>query len=133
MATTHAEVVTPAGVLYSGDAEQVLCRSEGGEIAFLADHMPFLGALEAGQVRVDPEVGDSIHMAARSGFVEVRNNRVIILADVAEKAADIDVTDAQAAKEAAEQKISKAGGEGEAPDAEADLRWAEVRLEVAGA
>ena len=47
MATTQVELVTPTGTLYSGQAEMVVCRTEGGDIAFLANHMPYLGALGA--------------------------------------------------------------------------------------
>ncbi len=131
MATTHAELVTPTRTLFSGDAEFVLCRSEGGEIAFLADHMPYLGVLEPGLVRVDEEGGGSTRLAVHGGFVEVRDNRVIMLADVAEPADEIDVDRARRARDAAQERLSAAGADGDA-EAAAALRRAEVRLEVHG-
>lgn len=131
MATTHTELVTPTRTLFSGEAEFVLCRSAGGEIAFLADHMPYLGVLEPGLVRVDQEGGDSLKLAVHGGFVEVRDNRVIMLADVAEPAEEIDAERARRALDAAEQRLSSAGSDGDA-EAAAAKRRAEVRLEVHG-
>jgi F-type H+-transporting ATPase subunit epsilon len=87
MATTQVELVTPAGTLYSGQAEMVVCRTAGGDIAFLADHMPYIGAIEAHPLRiVHPErgaAGDELQFEVAGGFVEVSNNRVILLCDTA--------------------------------------------------
>jgi F-type H+-transporting ATPase subunit epsilon len=131
MATTEVELVTPTRTLFSGEAETVFCRAEGGEIAFLANHMPYLGVLEPGAVRVVGERGDEVRLAVHGGFVEVRDNRVIMLADVAEPADEIDVERARRAKSNAESQLS--GGDDADPRAALALRRAEVRLEVAGA
>ncbi len=97
----HVELVSPERILYSGEADMVVCRTvAGGEVAFLADHAPFLAALETGVVRVKTSGGEEV-AAVHGGFVEVRDNRVIILSDVAELAKDIDVSRAERAKEAA--------------------------------
>ena len=131
MATTEVELVSPDRSLYSGEAEMVICRTTGGEIAFLADHLPFLGVLEPGVVRVVPDSGDELRLAVHGGFVEVRENRVILLASVAELAEDIDVERARRAQADAEQRLSGAGVDDD-PEAAAALRRAEVRLEVSG-
>jgi F-type H+-transporting ATPase subunit epsilon len=131
VATTEVELVTPTRTLFSGEAESVFCRAEGGEIAFLANHMPYLGVLEPGLVRIVGSSGDEARLAVHGGFVEVRNNRVIMLADVAEPADEIDVERARQAKSNAESQLSSGGADGTA-SAEA-LRRAEVRLEVVGA
>lgn len=83
MATTQVEVVSPSRVLYSGQAEMVVCRTAGGDIAFLANHMPYIGALERHPLRVvGPEGGGGeLTFDVESGFVEVNNNRVVVLAD----------------------------------------------------
>jgi F-type H+-transporting ATPase subunit epsilon len=92
MATTQVELVTPTGTLYSGQAEMVVCRTEGGDIAFLADHMPYLASLwlDPHPLRiVHPEgaaAGDELRFEVAGGFVEVSNNRVIVLCDSAEPA-----------------------------------------------
>jgi F-type H+-transporting ATPase subunit epsilon len=145
VANTQVEVVTPIRTLYSGEAEMVVCRSVEGEIAFLANHMPYLGVLEPGLVRLvnPPErAGDTggagaagvgaegeIRIAVHGGFVEVRDNRVIMLADVAELAGEIDVERARRAEAEAERQ-ALATEEGNTA-AEAALRRAQVRLEVA--
>jgi F-type H+-transporting ATPase subunit epsilon len=90
MATTRVDLVTPTGTLFSGQAEMVVCRTAGGDIAFLANHMPYIGALEAYPLRiVHPEgagAGEELRFEVGGGFVEVNNNRVIVLCDSAEPA-----------------------------------------------
>jgi len=99
--TLQVELVSPERILYSGEADMVVCRTVGGgEVAFLTGHAPFLGALETGVVRVKTSGGDEV-AAVHGGFVEVRDNRVIILSDVAELAKDIDVSRAEQAKSSA--------------------------------
>ena len=125
----HVELVSPERILYSGDAEMVICRTvDGGDVAFLADHAPFLGALEVSTVTVRTTDRDDVIAAVHGGFVHVRGNEVILLSDVAELADDIDVERARRAQERAERK------EEEMDDAEAEaaLRRAHVRLDVAG-
>ena len=129
--TLHVELVSPERILYSGDADMVVCRTVGGgEIAFLTGHAPFLGALTIGQVKVVlPQGHGAPELAAvHGGFVEVRDNRVIILSDVAELASQIDVERARRAKEDAERHLMTTDD----AECEARLRRAHVRLEVAG-
>jgi F-type H+-transporting ATPase subunit epsilon len=81
----HVELVSPERILYSGEAEMVVCRTEGGgEIAFLTGHVPFLGSLSAGEVRVKPVSGAEVSATVDGGFVEVRDDRVSVLLDAAE-------------------------------------------------
>jgi len=105
--------------MYSGEAEMVVCKSVDGEIAFLADHMPYIGALDPCLVRVvGPESGgEEVRVAVRSGFVEVKDNQVIMLADVALRPEEVDVAEA-------ERDASAAGSE-------AEVKWAQARLETA--
>lgn len=124
----QVEVVSPERVLFSGDADMVVARSEGGDIAFLTDHAPFLGALGVGLVRVKLSDGSEIKVAVHGGFVEVRDNHVIILSDVAELADQIDSARARASLAAAEEAL-RAGTDA---DAEAALRRAQTRLELVG-
>lgn len=125
----QVELVSPERILFSGEAEMVVCRTAGGEIAFLTGHAPFLGALGIGIVRIHPEGGGEVVRAAvHEGFVEVKDNRVIVLSDVAELPDQIDAERARLAKEDAERRLMNAD-DGEA---EAQLRRAHVRLELAG-
>jgi F-type H+-transporting ATPase subunit epsilon len=123
----QVELVSPERILYSGEAEMVICRSTDGDIAFLADHAPFIGALEIGVVRIKTTGGGEEVAAVHGGFVEVRDNRVIILSDVAELASQIDVERARRQKDEAEEKLRQDHD----ADCESQLRRAHVRLEVA--
>jgi F-type H+-transporting ATPase subunit epsilon len=130
VATTEVEVVSPTNVLFEGEAEMVVCRTVDGEIAFLANHVPFLGALDACLTRVIAEDGSETRLAISGGFVEVRDNKVILLADRAELADDINVEEARAAQRDAEERVREHPDDGVA---QADLRYAEARLDLAGA
>ncbi len=123
----HVEVVSPERILWAGEARAVTARTVGGgDITFLTGHAPFVGALEIGRVTVLSQEGPDEVMAVHGGFVEVSNDRVTVLSDVAELASGIDVERARAARTAA------LGGSGDAA-ALAALRRAELRLDVAGA
>ena len=125
----HVELVSPERILWSGEAEMVVARTTDGEIAFLTGHAPFIGALGIGVVSITPEGGgERVVAAVHGGFVEVSENRVTVLSDVAELATDIDVGRAEAARDRARQ----GGDRAEDAEAEAALRRAHVRLEVAG-
>ena len=125
-----AQLVSPERVLYEGDAEMVVCRTSDGEIAFLPGHVPFVGALGIAKVRIIlPEKGE-VAAAVHGGFVEVYNDHVIVLSDVAELPEQIDVPRAQEAKARAEAALRSDEHDEEA---RAALARAETRLEVAGA
>ena len=97
----QVELVSPERILYSGEADMVIARTVGGgDIAFLPGHAPFVGALEIATVTLRTAQGDEL-VAVHGGFVEVSNDTVTILSDVAELAKDIDVSRAQRAKEQA--------------------------------
>ena len=116
------QLVSPERILYEGEAEMVIARSAGGDIAFLTGHEPFVGTLGIGKVRILPDdrgAGEVV-AAVHGGFVEVSENRVTILSDVAELSEQIDVARARDA-------LARAGEDEEA------RRRAEVRLDAAGA
>ena len=123
------EVVSPERVLYSGEATMVITRTfGGGEIAFQANHAPFLGALAENHTRVFEVGGNVRDIAVHGGFVEVSSNKVSILSDVAELADEIDIERARAAKERAEAQIRQ----DDDAEAMATLRRAHARLSTAG-
>ena len=125
------QVVSPERILWSGEAERVITRTAGGggEIAFLTGHAPFVGALDIGVTRVLPaEGGEELAVAVHGGFVEVSDNQVSILSDVAELSGDIDVARAQAALERAQGATPS---EDEAEEVEAAVRRAQARLDAA--
>lgn len=122
----QVELVSPERILFSGDATMVVCRTSDGEIAFLDNHAPIIGVLGIGPVRIYD--GDKIveRAAVHGGFVEVSNNKVTILSDVAELATQIDVHRAEVAKERAEAALAREHD----VEIEAALRRAEVRLSL---
>ena len=125
----EVQLVSPEQVLFIGEAKMVVVRTlGGGDIAFEENHAQFLGALDIRPVRVKFEDGTQQWFAVHGGFVEVGHNRVIILSDVAELPADIDVARAEAAKASAEEAL-RADAEDRA--AQQAVARAEVRLEVA--
>lgn len=127
--TLHVEVVSPERILWTGEAEMVSARTlGGGDIAFLTGHAPFVGALDIGKVTIRPASGSDELVAVHGGFIEVSNDRVTLLSDVAEIASQIDVNRARAAHERAEAALRTAID----AEAEAALRRANVRLAVAG-
>ena len=124
----HVELVSPERILYSGEAEMVVCRTTDGDIAFMANHAPFIGALGLGMVKIEEPGGQQTKVAVHGGFVEVSHNKVTLLSDVAEVASDIDVNRAREAKERAEAALRQQHD----VEAEAALRRANLRLELAG-
>lgn len=129
--TMQVQVVSPERILWTGDAELVTARTvEGGDITFLTGHAPFVGALETGQVIIRPEAGEDTAFAVHGGFVEVSNDQVSLLTDVAEPAAQIDVDRARAALAAANAALATDPLD---PAAQAAVKRAQLRLTVAGA
>jgi F-type H+-transporting ATPase subunit epsilon len=123
------EVVSPERVLFSGEATQVITRTlEGGEIAFLRGHIPFLGALVESHTRIYLVDGKVQDVAVHGGFVEVAPDHVVILSDAAELAEDIDVVRARRAKERAEEAMRT----GSDATVESALRRAHARLAATG-
>jgi len=125
------ELVSPEAVTYTGEATMVIARTiDEGDIAFQSGHVPFIGALAVWSVDVIREDGDRDVFAVHRGFVQVSGDEVTILSDVSEKADEIDVDRARAAKAAAEEALAADGAD---PEAEGALERAELRLQVAGA
>lgn len=126
----QVDFVSPEAVLYSGEGTQVVARTRGGgDIAFLAGHEPFIGSLQPSEVRVTEVGGSVLSFAVRSGFVSMSGAEVTVLSDAAIPAGEIDSAQAQADLAAAEAALAANADD---PFAREDLRWAEVRLRVAG-
>jgi F-type H+-transporting ATPase subunit epsilon len=97
-AVMHVELVSPERKLFSGEATIVIARPEGGDAAFLPGHAPFLGLLGIGPVTIRTADGKEVKAAIHGGFIEVRNNNVTILSDVAELSTEINAARAQEAR-----------------------------------
>lgn len=124
------EVVTPEKQLLSQQVDEVIAPGSEGEFGVLPGHCHFLSTLRIGELRY--RVGDQInHMAVLWGFAEVTPAKVTIMAEIAEKAEDIDITRAQAALERAEQRLKAGGLPSEVKEAEISLEKARLRKRIA--
>lgn len=125
MSTFLLEIVTPDRLVYSEQVNSVTVRGVEGELGILPGHIPFVTPLQVAPVTV--KVGNiSTPFAVQGGFVEVRKEKVVILADSAEKPEEIDLERAEAAKERAETRLKASNRQDEI-----DHRRAELALQRA--
>lgn len=130
MSKMTVEVVTPERVVYSGQAEMVIARGVQGDLGILANHMPMVTPLKTAPVQIKVEGDQTLRMAVSGGFMEVRGDKVTILAETAELPGDIDVERAKAAKERAEKRLAEKYPEIDFQRAERALQRALARLDV---
>ena len=123
----QVEVVSPERILFSVEAEMVTCRTTDGDIAFLTGHAPLIGSLGNGVVAIHQVGGNVERAAVHGGFVEVSNNKVTILSDVAELASQIDLRRAEDALTRAEADATRHDD----AEVQAAVRRATVRVELA--
>jgi len=121
----RVELVSPERVVYEGEAELVIARTTDGEIGFQPGHVPFVGNLVSSVIRIALSDGGVQRIAVHSGFVEVSDNHVALLSDVAELAEDIDTDRAKNALDRANELLAGDSANEEAAKA---LQRAEVRL-----
>jgi F-type H+-transporting ATPase subunit epsilon len=126
------EVVTPDRLVLSTEADVVVCPGVEGQFGVLAGHIPFLSALDIGEMYYR-KGGQTEYLAVSGGFAEVTGAKVTIVAEAAEKGREIDVDRAKRALERAEKRIT-AGKTAEIDwaRAEAAMRRSLVRMKVAG-
>lgn len=107
--TFHLKIVTPEGVAYEDDVYQITVQTTSGEITILPEHIHLISIVKAGEMRIKDAEGMHPY-ALTGGILEVRKKgySVIILADTAERAEEIDVERAIAARERAEELLAQA-------------------------
>ena len=127
--TTQLEIVTPERLLVSTAAEEIQIPGKTGYLGVLPGHAPLITELAVGEIAYRAE-GRVKRVAVAWGFAEVLPNKVTILAETAEKAEEIDVPRAQAAKQKAEEQLRNAGPEGN-PEAQNALQRATTRIDAA--
>jgi F-type H+-transporting ATPase subunit epsilon len=126
------DIVTPERRVLSVSCDEVRAHGAGGGFGVRRDHEPFMTALEPG-VLTYVEGGREHHYAVGGGFFQVADNRIIVLADTAEAAADIDVERARRAFEDAQNRLLKLTEQDERHAEEAArVRRATARIRVAG-
>lgn len=104
------ELATPTRLVVSAEVDEVVVPGSLGYFGVLPGHAPLLATLGIGELTY--RVGrDEYHVAAAGGFAEIRHDKVIVLADVAETPADIDRARAEQARERAESRLAGRGQE----------------------
>lgn len=130
MATIRLDIVTPERVVLSRDVNMVIARATDGDLGVLPGHAPLIAGLVPWPLRLLTDEGELL-VSVCGGFIEVRPDKVTILANSAELPEEIDVPRALAAKERAEKRLASKAPDVDIPRAEAALRRALVRLRVA--
>lgn len=103
----HFKIVTPERVVYENDVLQVSLPTTTGEITILPNHVPLISVVSAGELNIK-DAGGEHTIAIAGGAVEVRpGNEVVILADNAERADEIDVARAEEARKRAEEQMQQ--------------------------
>jgi F-type H+-transporting ATPase subunit epsilon len=133
MAGIRLDIVTAEQAVYSEEVEMVIAPGVEGQLGILPHHIPLMTTLQAGELRIK-KGGEEISLAISGGFLEVRPDRVVILADAAERAEEIDVARAEAAKRRAQERLAERHVyEIDGARAEVALRRSLARLKVAAA
>lgn len=126
------QILTPEGPVHDGVAAMVIAPSVEGEVGILPHHAPILAALRIGDTRLKQLDDTTIVFATTDGYMAVEEDRVLILVEQAENAAEIDRDRAQKALQAAQDELAQAGDdEAKVIAAQSKLRRAENRLRVA--
>jgi F-type H+-transporting ATPase subunit epsilon len=123
------EVVTPYGLVLSDDVDEVTAAGSEGEFGVLPDHVPFITTLKIGMLTYK-KGNETRYVFVNWGYAEVGPDKVLILADSAEKSEDIDVERARAAMKRAEERLKKAE-EIDFARATSSLERAVTRVQVA--
>jgi F-type H+-transporting ATPase subunit epsilon len=129
----HVDVVTPRGRLVSEEADEVTAPGVLGEFGVLPGHIPFLTALRPGVLRWRSATGGGV-LAVGPGFVEVAaGDRVVVLAEVGAKVAEIDGAAVAKERDEAQAKLDHWESEdaGLRADVQAQRDWAQARLDAA--
>ncbi len=124
------DIVTAERVVYSADVDEVVAPGAQGQLGILPHHAPLMTILQAGELVVKKGGQEDI-LAISGGFIEVRPDHVIVLADQAERAEEIDAARAAEARKRAETRLKERPTGTDEDRAEAALRRAIVRLSVA--
>ena len=133
MASIRLDIVTAEGAVFSEDVDGVIAPGVEGQLGILPHHAPLMTTLRAGELRVK-KGREEFSLAISGGFLEVRPDRVIVLADAAERAGEIDVARAEEAKRRAQERLSdRRVTELDEARAEAALHRSLARLKVAEA
>ena len=130
MLKIRLEIITAERVVYSEDVDVVVAPGIEGQLGILPHHAPLMTMLQPGELMTRRDNQEE-SMFVSGGFLEVRGDKVVVLADVAERADEIDIARAEAAKRRAEERIAQYPAHVDHARAEAALLRSMIRLRVA--
>lgn len=128
--TFQLEIVTPEKLVVKDEAEEAQIPGKNGYLGILPGHAPLITELAVGEITYR-KGGMTTHLAVAWGFAEVLPDKLTILAEVAERAEEIDVARAQKARDRAEQQLRSGNAETDFEGAKDALDRATTRLQVA--
>jgi len=130
MATFKLEIVTAERMVYSDEVSALIAWGVDGQLGILPHHAPLMTMLQPGDLMLRKDKEEE-YLAISGGFMEVRPDKVIILADACERIDEIDVARAEEAKKRAQETMKAAPLTADAAAAQAALRRSIARLKVA--
>lgn len=132
MAKLSVDVITAERVVFSDtDIDAVVAPGAAGELTVLPSHAALITSLVPGELRLQKAGADETYMMVTGGFLEVRDDKVVILAENAERAEEIDIALAQEARARAERMLASREAEVDLSRVQAELRRSLIALRVA--
>lgn len=131
MAKLSLDIVTAERLVYSEDVDVVVAPGIEGQLGILPQHAPLMTMLQPGELMVKQD-GEEHSIFISGGFLEVRGDKVTVLADTAERAEEIDIARAEEAKLRSEQRIDLPFTEADHARVQAAMLRSLMRLKVAG-
>lgn len=133
--TLLCEIVTPERILYTNEVEMVVATTTEGEIGILPLHAPIVTTLSSGEVRLKygSNAADWEYFSISGGYLQVHEDKVIVLADQAMQASQIDVDRLKSARELTAKQLEELPKEADADRERCieDLNWCDVQLKTA--
>lgn len=130
MATLRLEIVTAEGTVFADDVNEVVAWGIEGQLGILPHHAPLMTMLQPGDLLIRKD-NEEHYLAISGGFLEVRPDKVIILADACERAEEIDIERAEAARRRADEILKTRPPDVDTAAAEAALRRSLARIRAA--
>ena len=126
------EIVTPRRVVFKGEVTSFSAPGVVGGFQVLYNHAPLLSSLKIGEVKIKEGSGTEFHYAISGGFVEVRENHILLLAETAERTDEIDAERAKASRDRARKRMEEKKPDIDFERARLALYRALNRLKIAG-
>lgn len=125
------EVVTPTGISFDGDAQLLVVQGVEGQLGVLANHAPLISLLEPGEIRITDAEGSLHRFAGDQGYLQVRDNRALVLVSETVAADQIDAGQARSRLQSAEEALERArAGDGDLHAATREARFAEALVKT---